>query len=58
MNTASRTTRTGTIPWPLTRSKLAEDALRTMFGFNYEGYYRDDDPDLERVILAGFLVSL
>jgi hypothetical protein len=37
--------------------ELAEDALRTLFGFNYEGFYRDDDPDLERVILAGFVTS-
>jgi hypothetical protein len=30
--------------------------LRAHFGFNYEGLYRDDDPDLESVVLAGFTV--
>jgi hypothetical protein len=37
--------------------ELAEDALRTFFGFNFEGYLLDDDPDLEKVILAGYQLS-
>jgi hypothetical protein len=37
--------------------ELAEDALRTLFGFNFEGYVLDDDPDLETVILAGYQLS-
>jgi len=37
--------------------ELAEDALRAFFGFNYEGVYLDDDPDLEDVVLLGFAVA-
>jgi len=44
-------------PLPFHPLELAEDALRTLFGFNYEGVYLDDDPDLENVTLAGFLVK-
>ena len=36
---------------------LAEDALRTLFGFNYEGMYHDDDPDTTAIVLAGYFVS-
>lgn len=36
---------------------LAEAALRALFGFNYQGLCLDDDPDLERIILAGFTVQ-
>jgi hypothetical protein len=39
------------------RPLLVEDALRELFGFNYESVYRNDDPDLERIILAGFLLT-
>jgi hypothetical protein len=34
--------------------ELAEDTLRNLFGFNYEGPYLNDDPDLDDVVLAGF----
>ena len=43
-------------PLPFHPLELAEDALRTLFGFNYEGIYRDDDPDLEAIVLAGYRV--
>jgi hypothetical protein len=43
-------------PLPFHPLELAEDALRALFGFNYEGHYLDDDPDLEKIVLAGFLV--
>ncbi|MFJ5987411.1 DUF6928 family protein [Lentzea sp. NPDC092896] len=36
---------------------LAEAALRALFGFNYEGAYEDDDPELEAVVLAGYAVT-
>lgn len=36
---------------------LAEAALRELFGFNYEGAYEDDDPELEDVVLAGYAVT-
>ena len=41
-------------PFPFHPLELAEAAWRALFGFNYEGPYRDDDPDLERIVLAGF----
>lgn len=41
-------------PLPFHPLELAEDALRALFGFNYEGYYFDGDPDLEAIVLAGF----
>jgi hypothetical protein len=44
-------------PLPFHPLELGEDALRALFGFNYEGLYLDDDPDLEKVILAGFVVD-
>jgi hypothetical protein len=44
-------------PLPFHPLELAEDALRTLFGFNYEGHYHDDDPNLERVVLAGYLLG-
>ena len=43
-------------PLPFHPLELAEDALRTLFGFNYEGQYLDGDPDLENVVLAGYRV--
>ncbi|MCG8924412.1 hypothetical protein [Lentzea sp. CC55] len=36
---------------------LAEAALRALFGFNYEGEWHDDDPDLEKIVLAGYAVT-
>ena len=36
--------------------ELAEDALRALFGFNFEGLYLDNDPDLDNIVLAGFTV--
>lgn len=44
-------------PLPFHPLELAEDALRHLFGFNYEGAYRPDDPDLEDIVLAGFAVD-
>jgi hypothetical protein len=41
-------------PLPFHPLEMAEDALRSLFGFNYEGYCLDDDPDLEAFALAGF----
>jgi hypothetical protein len=37
--------------------ELGEETLRSLFGFNYEGIYHDDDPDLWSVVLAGFTVT-
>jgi hypothetical protein len=37
--------------------ELAEDALRALFGFIYEGTPQPDDPDLESIPLAGFAVQ-
>jgi hypothetical protein len=45
-------------PLPFHPLDLGEQALRALFGFNYEGLYRDDDPDLESIVLAGFTVHL
>lgn len=36
---------------------LAEAALRSLFGFNYEGVMEDDDPDLEQIVLAAYAVT-
>jgi len=44
-------------PLPFHPLELAEGALRALFGFNYEGACLDDDPDLERIVLAGFAVQ-
>jgi uncharacterized protein DUF6928 len=44
-------------PFPFHPLELAEGALRTLFGFTYEGLCVDDDPDLERIILAGFAIQ-
>ena len=44
-------------PLPFHPLELAEEALRTLFGFNYEGIYLDDDPDLGKIVLAGYLLS-
>lgn len=44
-------------PFPFHPLDLAEAALRSLFGFNYEGLYQDDDPDLEEIVLAGFAVT-
>lgn len=43
-------------PLPFHPLELAEDAPRALFSFNYEGFCHDDDPDLEKVVLAGFTV--
>jgi hypothetical protein len=37
--------------------ELGEEALRALFGFNYEGFIHDDDPDLENIVLAGFILE-
>lgn len=37
--------------------ELGEAALRNLFGFNYEGWLQDDDPDLDEVVLAGYRLS-
>jgi hypothetical protein len=34
--------------------ELAEAALRALFGVTCEGRCENDDPDLERIVLAGF----
>jgi hypothetical protein len=44
-------------PLPFHPLDMAEDALRSFFGFNFEGEYRDDDPDLEAFTLSGFAVT-
>lgn len=44
-------------PLPFHPLELAEEALRDLFGFVYEGVYHDDDPDPETIALAGFAVS-
>ena len=41
-------------PLPFHPLELAEDALRSLFGFNYEGDIFDDDPDLEQIVLARY----
>ena len=43
-------------PLPFHPLDLAEDALRALFGFNYEGPEMDGDPDLGAVVLSGFSV--
>jgi hypothetical protein len=37
--------------------ELAEDALRHLFGFTYEGRPHEGDPRLEDIVLAGFAVG-
>jgi hypothetical protein len=37
--------------------ELAEDALRALFGFTYEGAVTDDDPELETILLAAYWLS-
>jgi hypothetical protein len=44
-------------PLPFHPLELGEDALRALFGFNYEGFVNPDDPDLESIPLAGFSVQ-
>lgn len=44
-------------PFPFHPLELAEAALRALFGFNYEGIQHDGDPDLERIVLAGFALQ-
>ena len=44
-------------PLPFHPLDMAEDALRALFGFTYEGVPLDDDPDLEKITLAGFAVK-
>ncbi|GAA0898408.1 hypothetical protein GCM10009557_73680 [Virgisporangium ochraceum] len=43
-------------PLPFHPLELAEDALRALFGFTYEGSWLDDDPEPEEIVLAGFAV--
>jgi hypothetical protein len=43
-------------PLPFHPLELAEEALRALFGFNYEGLYHHDDPAPENIALAGFTV--
>jgi Family of unknown function (DUF6928) len=43
-------------PLPFHPLELGEETLRALFGFNYEGLYHDDDPDLENIVLSGFTV--
>lgn len=43
--------------WLFHPLELAEDALQAFFGFVYEGVYLDGQPDLEKVVLAGFRVA-
>lgn len=44
-------------PLPFHPLELGEEALRALFGFNYEGFYHDDDPDLWNIVLAGFTTT-
>lgn len=44
-------------PFPFHPLELGEAALRALFGFNYKGLYHDDDPNLERIALAGFALQ-
>jgi hypothetical protein len=44
-------------PLPFHPLELAEDALRALFGFNYEGVTNPGDPVLESIALAGFTVQ-
>ncbi|MEU4191133.1 hypothetical protein AB0E69_04485 [Kribbella sp. NPDC026611] len=37
--------------------ELGEDALRNLFGFNWEGAVQDDDPELGEVMLLGYRLS-
>lgn len=37
--------------------ELGEDALRNLFGFNYEGYIEDNDLDLAAIVLVGFAIK-
>lgn len=43
-------------PLPFHLLELGEETLHALFGFNYEGLYHDDDPDLETIVLSGFTV--
>jgi len=43
-------------PLPFHPLEMAEDALRHLFGFTYEGRRLDGDPDPRSVVLAGFTV--
>ncbi|SDG96945.1 hypothetical protein SAMN05216553_1146 [Lentzea fradiae] len=36
---------------------LGEAALRALFGFNFEGVWQEDDPELEDIVLAGYTVT-
>lgn len=44
-------------PLPFHPLELGEAMLRSQFGFNYEGEWMKDDPDLENIILAGYEVK-
>jgi hypothetical protein len=43
-------------PLPFHPLDLAERVLRTLFGFNYDGPVFEGDPDLEKVVLAGYML--
>lgn len=31
--------------------------LRSLFGFNFEGLSSEDDPDLDAIVLTGYVVN-
>ncbi len=47
----------GGYPLPFHPLELGEAALRSLFGFVYEGVPLDDDPPLDEIVLAGFEVD-
>jgi hypothetical protein len=44
-------------PFPFHPLELAEAALRTFLGFNFEGEQHDDDPEPHRIVLLGYRLS-
>jgi hypothetical protein len=44
-------------PLPFHPLEMAEDALRHLLGFTYEGEQLDGDPHLDDIVLAGFVVG-
>jgi hypothetical protein len=47
----------GAYPLPFHPLDLGEDALRALFGFNFEGTFDDDDPEIEDIDLAGYRLT-
>jgi hypothetical protein len=43
-------------PLPFHPLDLAEYVLRVLFGFNYDGPTLEGDPDLDKIVLAGYLL--